>query len=183
MIRIYITDLAAYNQAKLIGKWITLPMESSHLKSEIDELLKAGTKKCKDENSPHEEYFITDYDKTSHLAWIEVGEYTDPFTLNSKLEELESLENDILEKIDILVREFSLDSNNIDYLVEETDNLIEYEEDSIKEIAENYIEEVLDLDSLPNIIRNNINYESIARDMKIERSFVEIDGKIFEYNN
>ena len=56
-----------------------------------------------------------------------------------------------------------------------------YEDSTMVDIAENYIEECYNLDDMPSIIANNIDYESIARDIEIEGSFYRIDSDIYEY--
>ena len=51
----------------------------------------------------------------------------------------------------------------------------------MEDIAYDFIEECYNLDDMPNIIANNINYESIARNMEIEGSYYKIDADIYEY--
>ena len=38
MLKVYITDLSAYNQGFLIGKWVSLPMAMEDLENELLEL-------------------------------------------------------------------------------------------------------------------------------------------------
>lgn len=59
-VKSYITDLSAYNQGFLIGKFCSLPMDSDELKEKITDILKEGAKVCGDRE--HEEFFITDYE-------------------------------------------------------------------------------------------------------------------------
>ena len=85
MIKIYITDLEAYNNGYLVGEWIELP--SSNLEADISRILEAGAKACNDLNR-HEEYFIADYE----CDYIKIGEYDDIFDLQVNL----SIVNDVL---------------------------------------------------------------------------------------
>lgn len=60
MIRIYLTDLAAYNCGALVGKWITLPLTNEQLQIKISEVLSLGEMAINTKD--HEEWFITDYE-------------------------------------------------------------------------------------------------------------------------
>ena len=48
MLKVYITDLSAYNQGMLIGKFVSLPMTMEDLENELLEVLKEGAEACKD---------------------------------------------------------------------------------------------------------------------------------------
>ena len=48
-------------------------------------------------------------------------------------------------------------------------------------LAYDLVEECYDLDSLPSIISNHIDYESIARDLSYENCYYEIDETLYEY--
>ena len=61
------------------------------------------------------------------------------------------------------------------------DSVRVYENSSMEDIAYDYIQECYSLDNIPAIIINNIDYESIARDMEMEGSYYKIDGDIYEY--
>ena len=53
MLKVYITDLSAYNQGFLEGKWVDLSISEEELSNEIKEVLENGAKVCKETN--HEE--------------------------------------------------------------------------------------------------------------------------------
>ena len=61
MLKVYITDLAAYNSGYLIGEWVTLPIEREELTNGIQQILQLGCVDCGNSET-HEEWFITDYD-------------------------------------------------------------------------------------------------------------------------
>ena len=46
MLKIYITDLAAYNKGFLIGEWVSLPTEEKELNFKIASILKQGESVC-----------------------------------------------------------------------------------------------------------------------------------------
>ncbi len=51
----------------------------------------------------------------------------------------------------------------------------------MKSVAVEYVTEHFLLDKLPNMIRNNINYEGVATDLNNDGNYFEIDGDVFEY--
>lgn len=63
---IYITDLGAYNEGRLKGEWVSLPIDEDELKEIVSRY--------------GEETFITDY--SCDLDLFDVYEYDDPFKLN-----------------------------------------------------------------------------------------------------
>ena len=72
MLKVYITDLAAYNSRVLVEEWVSLPMEEE-LSLKIKSILKAGEDECGNYEE-HEEYFITDYEfDETEFKFVEVG--------------------------------------------------------------------------------------------------------------
>jgi len=65
-IKIYLTNLAKYNQGTLIGKWLELPLTDEELEIEIREVL-----------GNDEAYFITDFE-----APFKIDEYENLHKLN-----------------------------------------------------------------------------------------------------
>ena len=178
MLKIYITDLAAYNNGYLVGEWVSLPINEEDLSLKIKDILEAGSKAC-GFGETHEEYFITDYEFETEFKLFEVEEYSNPYTLNEELEKFVALEDYDLKRVSFL-----LDQNlvcNIDEALERYDDVIIYENMSLKDVVEEYIEETIDLSNIPEIIRNNIDYESIASDFDISGEFWEIDRDVYNY--
>lgn len=82
-IKIYMTNLAKYNEGQLIGQWIDLPIDSDDLEEQINEIL-----------GDDEEYFISDYE-----APFKISEYSNPFQINEQaglIQELSSSEEETL---------------------------------------------------------------------------------------
>ena len=46
--RIYITDLEAYNSGHLVGEWLDLPMTTEELSEAIKDVLYSGRNECGD---------------------------------------------------------------------------------------------------------------------------------------
>lgn len=82
MIRVYLTNLAAYNRGDLVGEWITLPMNED----ELNEVKERVLHELPGAEPDDEELFITDYEVDYD---IDVNEYSDIDKLNETAEELE----------------------------------------------------------------------------------------------
>ena len=194
MLNIYITDLAAYNKGLLVGKWITLPLNAVDLLIAVDEVLKEGSKACYEMlgyYEPHEEHFITDYewvlDDADVGSLCEVGEYEDICKLNSMLQDLEDALNKssnhdcgyYLKQIRFLI-ECGI-AVNIEDAITKTDDVIVYENTNLSDLAYELIEDIYGVSKLPSIISNNIDYDQIANELRLEGRYYEIDKDVFEY--
>jgi hypothetical protein len=105
MLKVYITDLSAYNQGFLIGKWVSLPMAMEDLENELLEVLKEGAEACKDRE--HEEFFITDFE-WENTELFKVHEYSNLEEINYKCEQLEDLSEDDQKRFRYLISYFLL---------------------------------------------------------------------------
>ena len=83
--RVFATDLAAYNHSYLVGRWIELGIEKEELHKTISEILKEGEEACAD-GSIHEEYFLTDWENNEFN--LEVGEYSEEYSREKKIKKL-----------------------------------------------------------------------------------------------
>jgi len=177
MIKIYITDLAAYNNGLLVGEWVSLPIEEEILKEHIETVLKRGENISQD-HSLHEEIFITDYE-WEDIELFSINEYENIYTLNNQLAQLENLDEYQLKAVSFLLSQNLV--NSVEEAIEQIDNVIIHEEQTLEDIAYNYINECYDLDKLPAIITTHIDYKAIARDLEIEGNYYEVNGDIYEY--
>ncbi len=171
---IYITDLAAYNNGNLIGEWVALPMDADDLQAKITEILSTGAKACK--NGEHEEIFITDYE----CDFMEIGEYSDPFQLNEIAEQANDLSDYELKAIKFLLNNYLV--KDLNEALEKYEDVIIHENSTMEDLAYELINECYAIDSLPSIIANNIDYEKIGRELKMEGRYYEEDGDIYEYS-
>lgn len=178
MLKIYITDLSAYNNGYLVGKWIKLPTEDNLLRIEIENILLQGQTLCFGSN--HEEYFITDYEWESSSIFT-INEFDDPYILNEKINQLVSLNDQELIAIRFLLSE-SICLTIEDSLTKLEDVVI-HNNTTFKEFTYELINELYDLSSIPNIIANNIDYEGIQRDLQYDGVYYEFEDCIIEYYN
>ena len=169
MLKIYLTDLAAYNNGKFLGKWITLAISHEELQSELNEVLQEG-----------EEYFITDYE-WEELSFFKVEEFSNIFKINEDLQQLEELEEYELKSVKFLLDYGFADS--IEEAINNIDNVIIYENSTMEDMAYNLIQEIYNIDNLPSLISNHIDYQGVARDLEINGNFYEEGENIYEYLN
>jgi len=94
--KIYITDLEAYNRGCSIRAWIKFPISEDEVSETIKNVLFEGQKACND-NYCHEDV-ITNYE-----AGFEIGEYDNIYVLNEIAEALENYNEDELLKFRFLV--------------------------------------------------------------------------------
>lgn len=177
MLRIYLTDLQAYNEGHLVGNWIELPLTSFELQQALSEVLTEGENICKTTN--HEEYFITDAE-WDDVEVFEVGEYENLTKLNERIEYLHELESTQLRAVAFLLNEGLV--KDLNEAIEKIDEVIVYEDCTMVDIAEQYIDEHCDLNGLSPLIINNIDYHGIAREFEMDSSYFEVDGDIYMYN-
>ena len=176
MLRIFITDLSAYNAGYLIGRWVSLPMSQEERSEVILDILHEGEQvvKC----GKHEEWFITDYEWTD-VSIFEVSEYENLDELNQKVETLEELEIWELPKVSFILEEGLVIT--LDEAIEHIDDVIVYENSSFTDIAEQYIDEYVDLNAYSDIIVNHIDYIGIGRDLEMEGNYFSVGSDIYQY--
>ena len=173
--RVYITDLEAYNNGHLVGAWYQLPMNEDLLAESIENILQEGRDICEDTHF-HEEYFITDFE----CEYMTIEEYSPLGKYNHIAEDMEEIDEDVVKAIKFLM-ENNLVKDIFEAMKTYEDSVRIYENQSMEDIAYDYSQECCDLDDIPSIISNNIDYESIARDMEIEGSYYKVGSDIYEY--
>ena len=166
MLKIYITDLAGYNSGTLIGRFITLPTEEKELETSIKEMLQFG-----------DEYFITDYE-FEDVELFKVEEFDSPFELNKKIALLEDVEPYQHKIVKVLLDNGF--ASSLEDAIDKIDNVIVHPDSSMENIAEDYISEIIDLDSLPILLSGHIDFKGIGRDMEIDCNFIRENSDIYE---
>jgi len=165
--RIYITDLEAYNLGYLVGEWLDLPMDNNILAEAMEEVLYRGRNECKHKHH-HEELFITDYE-----ADISISEYDNIYRFNELAEYLEGMNDDDLLKFKLLSYE---GYNEREVL---TNGLSTYDVDIYDYSSDTSFTDVYELlaydlvtdglfGSIPSKFENYIDYSAIGRDLSYE---------------
>jgi len=176
MLEVFITDLQAYNEGNLVGRWFTLPVSEEKLSQVISDVLREGEEACDTED--HEEYFITDFEWQDHVLF-EVGEYSNLSQMNEQLQQLEDKTDHELKAIAFLLSE-SL-ATDIDDAIAKADDVRIYENQSMEDIAYDLIQDCYNIHELSPIIANHIDYQGIGRDLEMDGNYFEVGNDIYEY--
>ena len=176
MTRVYITNLGKYNEGKLVGEWVELPVSET----ELNEVFKRiGISDEPDNNGNYyEEYFITDFETDMPF---EIGEYENIDSLNENVEAWEML-SDYEKDIATAYVIYNGASCDLEEAIEHcNDGSIYYNCYNEEDVAMVYVEECGILSNVPDILKNYFDYKAYGRDLFIEGKFVEIEfGKYVE---
>jgi uncharacterized FlaG/YvyC family protein len=178
MLKVYITDLAAYNQGFLVGEWVSLPLDKEELDAKVSEILKKGSLEC-GFNEEHEEFFITDFE-FEETKLFDVGEYENLDELNEKCEQLADLSEEDQKKFSYLIDYVGF---SFEDALERYEDVSIYENSTLEQIAEDFIYETIDMDNIPDIIKNNIDFKGIAYDFEISGEYDKVDGDVYYFVN
>ena len=176
LLEIYLTDLQAYNEGFLCGRWVKLPMTNFELSQAISEVLTEGEYESGSED--HEEYFITDWSYDNY-EFKPIDEYENIYELNEQLQFLENKTDYELKAISFLIAE-GLATDFTD-AIEKADDVTIYENQDIGDVAYNLMQDCYNADALPSIIANHIDYDGIARDLEMDGNYFEVGSDVFEY--
>lgn len=168
MPRIYVACLASYNAGCLHGRWIDAAQDPDAIRKEIAEMLKASPE------DGAEEYAIHDHEG---FGGISVGEY-------ESIDTVVGLAQAIDEHGDAYIA--YVENVGTDYATAEGfAESYRGEYDTPEDFAREYVEEVCELDKLPNLLRHHIDYEGIARDFRLggDFAFVDGDGGVYVFDN
>ena len=162
--RAFITDLTAYNQGHLIGRWTEFPLTDEELFIVTSEILTEGAHICG--NDDHEEIFITD----SEGFPFSVDEYMDIHTLNYHAELIDNLSDEELIKVEFLLHE----GQTFEYAIThyETVEIHDYSHDmSFTDVYEMLAYDLVDeglYGEISSHLEHYIDYGAIGRDLSIE---------------
>jgi antirestriction protein len=176
MLEVFITDLQAYNEGYLVGRWFTLPVLEDRLSQVISDVFREGEEACGTED--HEEYFISDFSWGDHELF-DVGEYSNLSQINEQLQQLEDKSDHELKAIAFLLSE-SL-ATDIDDAISKADDVIIHSNQSMEDIAYDLIQECYNIHELSPIIANHIDYQGIGRDLEMDGNYFEVGNDIYEF--
>ena len=153
--KIYVANLAKYNEGRLVGNWLTLPMDPDDLQKEINLIL--GT---------DEEYAVHDYE-----APFPISEYSNPFHLN----QIAELDEYALDRFAHLVNE----GYDWDYAFDHYDDVVFYEGMDIRKVANDMLDDGC-FGSIPDNIMCLIDVDRVV-DLLVVDGYVETDKGTFYY--
>ena len=150
LISVFLNTWANYNENGAEGGfWVNLPCD-------LEEVLEKLAKSTGEEVDEME-VFINDYD--TDLDGLEIGEHTDLETLNETAEELESLDEYDLEKLQAILE---ADGGSLENALENMDDYIFYNGQSLEDVASEMVEDGV-FGDIPDSIINYIDISAIAR--------------------
>ena len=154
MLKIYVNTWGNYNENGAEGgEWIRLP------DPDLDETLEAIAERIGDTDP---EWFINDYEWTNRRSFGKIEENSGIFHLNEILEELETLDDWDLDKLEAIIEEHT---DNVEIAMEYLDNATFYPGMTLEEVAEQIVDECYDL---PEIALRYFDYEAFARDLRFD---------------
>lgn len=177
MLKLYITDLSAYNNGFLVGEWITLPMSGKELYLAIQQVLSEGEYVCQSDVT-HEEIFITDYEWVG-LELFNVGEYDSPWDANDDVGKLSELSESNQKAVAFLLNQQI--TYDVDDAIGKADDVIIHENQTLEDVAYELLQEYYEVDKLPPLIANHIDYKGVAKELDYDGTYFEVDGVVFEY--
>ena len=162
--QVYITDLAAYNQGHLIGRWTEFPITDEDFVIVMNEVLTEGAHICGDDE--HEEIFVTD----SRGFPFEVEEYVDLHTLNYHAQLIDNLTASELQQVEFLLYEGQTFEYAITHYM--TVDIYDYSNDtSFADVYELLAYDLVadgGLGDIPSSLEHYIDYSAIGRDLSMD---------------
>ena len=166
--RIYVADLACYNNGLLVGGWIDLP--SIDIDEEIKEILEKGTEARKEakvyDGVDSEEYAIHDSE-----APFEIGEYDNVNKVNELAEAFEDYDDDDIKR-------YNFAKDHCGYSIEDAlakkDEVDFYEDTTLAQLAEQLVDDGVYGEVNPSLAYY-IDYEAIGRDLGMDYTVVGND--------
>ncbi len=153
--RVYIADLAEYNNGNLKGIWIDLPSADIH--KEVQEML-----------GSNEEWAIHDYELP-----FNVSEYADLEEINDLAKQFDNMDEQEIKKVNYLI---NYQGEDMKKALDHHEDVYLYENMDYKDLAYEQVDEGL-FGEVPEHLANYLDYDAIARDL--EYDYVEIDGDLY----
>lgn len=164
-ISVWVGNLGKYNEGELVGEWFSFPC--SDFNEEWDELME----RIGIDGKRYEEVFCADWE--CQIPGLRYSEYPDYEELDSIAAEWDDLfdwqQDAVAIRMELLGEDF-------DEAVDKCDQVHIYHGcHTMTGVAEEYVEEVGMLDSVPEYMRNYFDYERYGRDMEIDGCFAYSD--------
>ncbi len=178
MLKLAITNLSSYTNGVLYFEWLDLDenIENETIQACIERVLTMGDELSGLSNS--EEIFISDYEWDEEEIFS-VQEHSDIYTLRDKILLLSELELYQQKSVKFLL-DYGI-VNDLSEAIEKADDVVCYENSTMKDVAEDFLEQCYDLDSMPTIITSNLCMNSIANELLISGEYFEVDKDIFQF--
>lgn len=171
--RVYVACLSSYNNGILHGAWCDA-VDADSLNENIQAILKASPM------HDAEEWAIHDYEGFGSL-YTKLGENPNIEQLCKVGESLREFDNQHSLEADVLaefISDFGLDIEDMDDVMQEFEDRFQGVHDTFEEFAENLFDELY-LHTVPDNVKNYIDYEKFARDLSYDYTEISTgDGNV-----
>ena len=163
IINVYVANLEEYNEGKLVGDWISLPIKEN----DFEDFLKTI-------GNP-EEIAIHDYENNSDFGGLKIEEYSSIKYLNELIITLEEIKNKgLVNEFNSLYEALEDFEDALEHL--ESGNYVFYDGLTMEEVAHDYIKSNY---TIPQDLEYYIDYGAFANDMETDGFYLETaDGTI-----
>ncbi|MGG5342400.1 antirestriction protein ArdA [Enterococcus sp. AZ192] len=163
---IYLTNLKAYNEGYLVGVYLHFPFSDEDLEQAYKQIL-VGNEFIDEFGCSYEEYFISDYDTP-----FQVSEYSFPQKLAEKYEGLGTYEDYPRSVIEVIAEHEGCRPS----IFELDDNVMMSNDEKLGYVL---VEEALI--TVPEHLRNYLDYEAMGRDYQLNTVSTFIDNYFIEF--
>lgn len=169
IIKVAITNLAAYNEGDLIYKWLELPATQEEIENTYNTVKRSEL---------DEEFFISDYETC--ITGLKIGEYESIEKLNQLAEQFDELDEN-----DKLIFEAYANYTDFEEVLEKLNNnelegCVYYNCDDMEDVAYQVVEETGLLESIPENLHYYFDFEAYGRDLDIEGTFIKLNDCIVQ---
>lgn len=180
MLKIYVANLGKYNEGELVGEWLTLPATDEELEKLFIDIKVAHYNEDGDyipyyeENGIiYEEVAIHDYE--TDITNLKINEYTNITELNETAEEIDELGDNEFETLNAIIEATGYD---LEDALKEVGNATFYNGCTLEDVAEELVNNGC-FGNIPDGISYYIDYEAIARDLRLDNYYEVSNGVIF----
>lgn len=172
-IRIFLTNLAEYNEGELIGEWVDLPVDDDF--EEVFDRIGIGDPA----EGKSEEWFITDYE--SDIDGLEIGEYEDIRNLNEFAELIENFTDTETEVLGAILSDgIAGDLIEAAYDVRSGDWHFYHGAKDMGDVAYQLIDEWVY--EVNDFVRDYFDYDEFGKTLDSEGTFIGTKSGIVEIN-
>jgi len=171
MLKVFIANLAEYNNGNLVGEWISLPCDSSYLNQQIRKVLSSNDT---------EDVYISKL-KWDGIPLFAINKYDDLQILNAKLFKLKDQSTYQLEAISFLISEEICSSEDLDDCISRSYDVVIHRNKTMTDIAKERLLEMIGMSEVPEFLSNHLDYTSMGEEIRNDGYFIEEDNTIYEY--
>lgn len=162
-IKLAVSNLGMYQEGNHVWEWLTLPATQEEIEATLQAIHVDQTG-----NGRYESYMISDFESP-----FEIGLYDNIEKWNDVAEKLEELDDEQIEIVKILLDNGIVE--DLDSAIENLDNVTVWCDcDDMSDVAYETYSSTGQLETIPDHVKNYIDWDAMGRDMEIEGSYYEM---------